>query len=76
MCDVMRPAGWGLQVVFWYARHRRALMGESPKHAQVVGSVYMRNKSIFVIYAIFFAFFIIMRNKYIIDIYAHITHNM
>ena len=23
----------------WYARHGRALTGESPKHAQVVGSV-------------------------------------
>ena len=27
------------QAAFWYARHGRALTGESPEHAQVVGSV-------------------------------------
>ena len=24
---------------FWFARHGRALTGESPEHAQIVGSV-------------------------------------
>ncbi len=24
---------------FWFARHERALTGESPEHAQIVGSV-------------------------------------
>ena len=26
-------------VFFWFARHGRALTGESPEHAQIVGSV-------------------------------------
>ena len=28
-----------LTPVFWFARHGRALTGESPEHTQIVGSV-------------------------------------
>ena len=27
------------EVLFWFARHGRALMGASPEHARVVGNV-------------------------------------
>ena len=32
-------AGHYVQLFYLFARHGRALMGESPEHAQIVGSV-------------------------------------
>ena len=29
-----------------FARHGRALAGESPEHAQIVGNVYLNNKGV------------------------------
>ena len=34
-----RKLWYAFVALFWYARHGRALTGESPEHAQVVGSV-------------------------------------
>ena len=33
-------------LIFWFARHGRALMGESPEHARIVGSVQPNSKGV------------------------------
>lgn len=38
------PVGWFIPTDFLYARHGHALTGESSKHAQEVGSVYLNSK--------------------------------